>query len=416
MASPQHQGSIHKSPIWLCLALGYAFCAGSGFCLAAASVQTINEIHTFTHPAPAADTHFTSIVALSSKYAAVLGWRGTHFTPTHHDVFIFDAITGQYLRTLSEPVPPDNINFRFRSVAIDGNLAVIGAIYAHVPLPGGGIAYNAGAAYVYDLTTGQRKYKFVSDTPQGNFGLGESVGIYGDRIVVGSGGGGAYVLDATTGAQLARLSPSNPADFFGGPVAISESAIIVSGDSDPTPVNRIGAAHVYNPQTFALMSKFVPDNAAATANFATSLAIDGRYAIGSGGFGAYIFDVITGTQLRELALPATTDFGNAVDIQGTTALLGNTDLGRAMTFNWMTGTPLQDLVPSDFASGIPVGSDFGFTLALAGNNAIVAALGKAYEFRVVPEPSATILLMFGAVAGGLWRGWSAWKYHQPINA
>ena len=133
-----------------------AWCGNACFALAQPPVPTIHETGIYSHPEPGPDKLMYPILDISSKYVGVLGlkWRQINLEASHYDAFIFDAVTGQHLWTFTQPVPPDDVNYRFGSIAIDGDLAAIGAIYARVPLPTGGNAYNAGEVFVYDLTTG----------------------------------------------------------------------------------------------------------------------------------------------------------------------------------------------------------------------------------------------------------------------
>jgi outer membrane protein assembly factor BamB len=374
--------SRRAAPHWrLCLIVGCLLCISTGAGLASSPTPIINESRSYTQPPPVANSAFGFTGDISNKYVAILGYEGTESTATVWDAFIYDAVTGQFLRKLSQPVPASNNNFRFESIAIDGDLAVIGATFVDVPLAGGGTAFNAGAAYVYDLSTGQMKVKFVSNTPQNNADLGKSVDILGNRAVVSS-LGNAYVFDANTGAQLARFAASGPLDDFGARVAISESAIVISADLYPMTSSYYGVARSYDPQTFAPIATFVPPVPAPGASFGSSLAIDGRYAIGGSGTSAYVFDVLTGVQLQSLILPGSATYTNSVDIQGTTALLGNPVLKQATTFDWTSGAALQNLVATDLASTL----NYGWSVGLADGKVMVGSFGKAYQFQVVPEP------------------------------
>jgi outer membrane protein assembly factor BamB len=362
------------------------------YCLAAEPIPVTNESRYFTHPAPASDTFFGGAVDISNGYIGVLGRRGTTSVATQYDAFIFDAVTGQHIRTFSQPVPANDVNYRFESIAIDGNLAVIGAT-GHVPLPGGGTAFNAGFAYVYDLTTGQLKHTLISTTPQDNFLFGTSVDILGNRIAVGS-WGNAYVFDATTGAQLAKLHPSTPSDQFGISVALSGEAILVGSNSDNSRGNFTGATFTFDSQSFAQITKFVPPSVVASDNFGINVALDGRYGIAGGKSGAFVFDALNGTQLMQLNIPGSTSNIPEVDIEGTIALLGRSALKRAMAFDWTTGTPLQDLVPTDIATA----SSYGLSVAMNDHKMLVSSVGKAYEFQLVPEPEVAALIAIGLVA------------------
>jgi outer membrane protein assembly factor BamB len=99
---------------------------------------------------------------------------------------LFDAETGTLLRTFENPEPTEASQFG-RSVALFDNYAVIGA-------PGSRQQnrFFAGAAYVFDITTGDMVMKLADSPPQpfGRFadGEGQQAGMVaiGNRLVVSS--------------------------------------------------------------------------------------------------------------------------------------------------------------------------------------------------------------------------------------
>jgi len=132
---------------------------------------------------------------------------------------------------------------------------------------------------------------------------------------------------------------------------------------------------------------------------------------------AYLFDITTGLQLAKLTASdaaAGDRFGSSVAISGNVALIGafsNDDAGdssgSAYLFDITTGLQLAKLTASDAA----LGDEFGFSVAISGNTALVGALfdddggfdsGSAYLYTAIPEPS-TLLLGVMASMGLLMR-------------
>jgi hypothetical protein len=187
------------------------------------------------------------------------------------------------------------------SVDISGNGAIVGAFGNDDACPSE-IGCNSGAAYLFDLTTGQQLFKLTaSDAAKGdNFGAHRRVGISGNRAIVGAStkddagqnSGAAYLFDVATGKEIRKLTASDAAagDFFGTAVAISGNTAIVGAQWK------------------------------------------------NGGTGAaYLFDVSTGEELLKLTAPAPAageHFGLSVDIEGNTAIVGAPyNLNRLLTPN-----------------------------------------------------------------------------------
>ncbi len=106
---------------------------------------------------------------------------------------------------------------------------------------------------------------------------------------------------------------------------------------------------------------------------------DGRILVG----GFAVYDLLSGERLALLGKPATSaalsgDFAIVGDIGTDSRLIP----GSARVFNWKDGQQLYDLTPSN----MPVGSEFGISVALDGNIAVVGARkepnygGSAYVF------------------------------------
>jgi outer membrane protein assembly factor BamB len=312
------------------------------------------------------------------------------------------AATTQFLHELRSDDAAAGDEFG-RSVAVDGRIGIIGA-----PLRDEA-AVDSGAAYLFDVLTGQQLLKLVPDDGQEMDGFGMSVSIQGNRAVVGAmydddhgkSAGAAYVFDTSTGQQLYKLMASDaaPGDEFGVSVDIDDGVILVGAH-----MNGPGAAYLFNAQTGIELGVLQADDAAPNDLFGVAVALDGgkalvgaRYdddaAIASGS--AYIFQVNTRQQLHKLT-PHDGDrgdrFGMHLDIGGNRAVVGSRydddaikSSGSAYIYDVDTGQELLKLVAADATPS----DEFGSAIAVSGNYVVVGAVdddhngwyaGSAYLF------------------------------------
>jgi hypothetical protein len=406
--------------------------------------STITSSQTFSDPNLTQRSDFGTDVAINGNNLAIAMANGIAPGQAKHAVSIYDANSGQLRRTLTVPHQTNNGNYDFGiSVALAGNLAVIGASYEHVTPPGGTTAYNSGAAYVFNIQTGQQIARLVPQDPTEGGKFGASVAIDGDMAVVG-GWGAAYLFNPLTGQQIAKLTPSSVTQQFGISVALNNDFIVVGSNSDESRGTFTGAAYVFDRTTHAQHRKIVPDDALGGSffptytdgdNFGISIALDGNNAVigsplhsrsnGNGG-AAYVFDLSTGAQQAKL-IPPSPDlnypelFGGNVDIRGNLAVIGapgdqrRNNAGAAFLYDWTSQTLLYELLPNNvrvegaLGSGVAFGSNFVVVVAqgmvpmtngvpfnanqIAGSMGAVP--GTAYRFELpVPEPSTCALFIY----------------------
>ncbi|WP_246050251.1 T9SS type A sorting domain-containing protein [Neolewinella litorea] len=254
------------------------------------------------------------------------------------------------------------------SVAISGDLAVVGAYYADDK------GDNSGAAYVFARHAGgpdqwgQVAKLTAADGAAGDW-FGYSVGISGEQVIIGAmrdddnGGnsGAAYLFSRDTGGsdqwgQVAKLTASDArfADSFGWSVAISGDKAVVGALFDDDNGTDSGSAYVFarhagGAEQWGQVKKLVPADGTAYAAFGNSVAISGdqvivgAYQDDDNGFrsgSAYIFDRNQGGidywgQVTKLtADDGTADdfFGWSVGIDADRAIVGSIfddDLGSA---------------------------------------------------------------------------------------
>jgi hypothetical protein len=259
----------------------------------------------------------------------------------------------------------------------------------------------------------------IIDNPNAN-GLAESdyfaesVGISGNRAIVGAPGeddqdlyssGKAYIFDVETGVLLHVLN--NPTaysiaidDFFGNSVGISGNRAIVGAPfEDASGADGSGKAYIFDVETGALLHVLNNPNGYSTGTndrFGWSVAISGNYAIigayledelnNSESGKAYVFDVSTGVLMHTWNNPnnyssaAGDQFGYSVAISGNRAIVGapgedqinGESSGKAYIFNVASGIVLH-ILSNPNGYGSPFADRFGQSVAISGNYAVVGA-------------------------------------------
>jgi len=231
---------------------------------------------------------------------------------------------------------------------------------------------DAGAVYLFRYEFGtwvQRQVLTASDAAASDH-FGYAVSLSGDALAVGawgddhSGGiyaGGVYVFRLVSGLwiQEQKLTASDAADYdaFGYAVSIRGDVLLAGapGDDGPGGEDEFGGAYVfrYGGTTWSQEQKLVAPAPRQDELFGFSVAVDGDSAI----VGAYRYDGV------------------------------GTDSGAAYAFSYVAGTWSngQRLTASDAAAG----DQFGYSVSMYGDRAVIGAkgkdteTGKAYVFRAV---------------------------------
>ena len=296
-----------------------------------------------------------------------------------------------------------------RAVAIDGNLAIVGA-------PDKGV----GAAYIYRFNGVSWLEEAVLTDPYGaaGDGFGISVDISGDVAIVG-----AWLHQSTGAAYIFRFdgagwveedkriaSDGVAGDHFGLAVAIDGDIAVVGadqGDDLVTPVTDCGAAYVYQDSGgWSQTAKLLASNPGMFDQFGCSVDIDGEVivvgarldddaAIDAGA--AYAFERDAFGLVREdplLASDGAEDdyFGASVAVSADTIVCGaplDDDAGSAsgsayvFTYNGAAWGQQAKLLASDGT----LSDNFGDSVAVSGDLLVVGAFletgqrGSMYIFR-----------------------------------
>lgn len=311
-----------------------------------------------------------SSAALSPKWI-VVGAAGAaeRGQPNEGAVQVFNAVTGTFVRKLLPPGASAASQEFGSSVAISGNLAVIGSF---------SINEGQGRAYIYNLASGALLRTLnASDGAAGDF-FGFNVATNGTVAVVGAHGddsfkGAIYLFNVSTGAEIAKIQAADGAanDYFGYGLAIEGTILAVGADGHSA---GRGAVYFYDLTTLQLIKKYQPDASVAGDALGAALAMhEGRVAIGNFGTNkVFLHDLATGLDVPlTLGIPGTS-FGRTVAVHGPLVVVSerSNGSGRVHLFKSSDGSFLQTLLPPN---GDTSPQQFGLSIALDANTLLATA-------------------------------------------
>jgi hypothetical protein len=299
-------------------------------------------------------------------------------------------------------------NFFGAAVAVSGDTIVAGTSKY----------YGAGAAYVFARSGGTWVQQAeLTAGGGGGFDLfGQSVAVTGDTVVVGDPvtnvganqyQGAAYVFarNGGTWSQQQELTASDGAtgDSFGNAVAMSGDTIVVGAPYKTVGANLTqGAAYVFaRGGAWTQQQELTAADGAFFDLLGYSVAISGDTIV-VGAIGkdvganhdqgaAYVFARSGNTWGQQAELTASNGasahsfpFGSSVAVSGDIAVVGATETkvganlyqGAAYEFTRSGGTwsQQQELTASDGANG----DEFGWSVAVSGDTAVVGAYNKSF--------------------------------------
>lgn len=300
----------------------------------------------FRHPAPDSYDGFGRSVALVDGKALVGAYCSAEvYTGS---AFLFDPSTGDLLHTFTSPAPAAYDYFGW-CVAAAGENVLIGA-------------YGLGAAYLFDQD-GILLQTYLNPRLETDDKFGWSVAAVGDKVLIGapendtgaSNAGAAYLFDASSGALLQTFLNPAPAanDYFGRSVAgVAAKALIGSYPSN--------AAYLFDGSTGELLHTLQDPSFPAFSGLGFSVAGVGNNALIGAPWGdsqgvsagiAHLFDGASGELLLSLHKPdpqVGDGFGRCVTSAGTNILVSAPyddtaalDGGAVFLFDGATGDLLQ---------------------------------------------------------------------------
>ncbi len=208
---------------------------------------------------PGAAEFFGYAVGLTEHYAVVGAYQDSTGPIIAGAVYVFDLATGAQVHKLTASDAEDADSFG-RFLAVSGDYLVVGA---YGDDDGGN---NAGAAYVLRLSTGEELFKLRASDASVNDRFGGAVAVHGQIAMVGAynagdgvtDAGAAYLFDLSTGEEIRKFSPPVPKHNlqFGASVGLSETLVVVGSPDDDLDAGsglQYGAVHVYDLATGSLL-------------------------------------------------------------------------------------------------------------------------------------------------------------------
>jgi outer membrane protein assembly factor BamB len=290
-------------------------------------VTTGQELFTFMGSDAVPGDLFGHGVALSGNKAIVIARGPSHFASA---AYVFEVSSGQKLQkyTPSDSVPGD----RFGVSGLQGSIAVSGNIGIGGDRSKDDGLIDSGAAYLFDVTTGKELFKLQASDPREDNLFGQDVAISDNKALVGAThsiigsdtDGAAYLFDVTTGQQLFKFAaPNTSAAGFGWSVGLNSTTAIVGARNE-------SAAYLFDLETGQMLKRLtVPTGIGCGSfgcQFGASVAINDNFAvIGARSEGAaYVFDISRGP-----ALPG--DFNNDGTVDAADYVVWRNGLGTTYT-------------------------------------------------------------------------------------
>ena len=356
--------------------------------------------------------------------------------------FVFDASTGDLLHVIQNPTLRSYESFTENMAMADEQTVLISASNAGFNQPGD--LHMSGAAYLFDVTTGELLMSFQRPTPAYQAYFGRSVAAANDRVLIGASGdptggdkaGAAYLFDMTTGDLLKTYLNPTPGgtgvpDYFGANVALAGDKVVIGARYEDTAgLTDAGAVYVFDGSTGALLQTIVSPAPHESINFGSGIAPFGsNILVDDGRFSSetpetiHLFDPATGELIQTFFDPGVegytyTYLGSAAKLGSNTVMAKissfsfdpTSRVGAICLFDADTGELLDKIFdPESVEQGL-----FPSGLATMGSDILAGASDRQTVYllegiTVVPEPGTLVLLASGGLGLLLGAVWSRAK-------
>lgn len=237
--------------------------------------------------------------------------------------YLYDIESGARIREFVPTTPlPSGATFG-RGVAIGDGVALVASSISRSNTD----PTAKNRVYAFDVMTGEEITTFEPTLPRSAFG--SSIGVSDGVAVIaamedkegGVDAGAAYLFDIESGEQIIKLTGSAPLSYFAAGAAIDDGTVFLgepSSTNDPT--REIG---LYDAATGDRLGRLTADTGASDPSFGSFMSADsGRLLVGSiveGNGHAYLFDAATQTQIARFTSSDSDtnfEFGHGVALSG----------------------------------------------------------------------------------------------------
>lgn len=364
----------------------------------------------------APNDEFGFAVAVSGTVAVVGAWRDDAGGILSGSAYVFERRPGEGWQQTAKLMADDGAlydNFG-RTVAVSGDVALVGAFQDDSP------AGNAGSAYIFERDAqgvwSQTAKLTAADAASRKY-FGKAVALRGDVALIsatgdtelGGASGSTYVFErdaAGVWGQTAKLTASDGAqgDIFGVAVALGEDMAIIGAYQNDDGGRDSGSAYIFERRRrgWREIAKLTADDAGRDDNFGRAVAVNGDVALigaprdaenGDWSGSAYVFERgAAGAWQQTVKLladdgAAGDSFGTSLAVRQDLVLVGaylDDDLGResgsVYLFERDAGGWVQarKLTADDGAAE----AGFGSSMALDGDTVVVGSFGDGLSGSV----------------------------------
>ncbi len=191
---------------------------------------TGNLLQTFNNPDPDFADRFGTSVNISGNTILIGAPFDSTGAPQAGMAYLYDT-SGNLLHTFPNPTPEKKDLFGYQG-SISGNNVLISAINDDTG------ATNSGIVYLYDATTGNLLKTYPNPTPDPNDNFGTIVSMFNNIVLIGSPGDNTGAPGA--GAAYLLFEPTTDTDLDGIPDVLDNCDIIINPGQEDIDNDGIG--------------------------------------------------------------------------------------------------------------------------------------------------------------------------------